>query len=393
MNAFLLALSLLCAPPDPAAFYADLFAKRLKAEEAFTAEFLRAVPAEKIAQIAAIYAESVGAFERAQVKDGAGTLFFAQGTCSTRIGFDGAGRVSALWFGPPERSSDSPADILAAFAALPGTAAVVLRRDGKEVCARNGDLPLAVGSSFKLYLLKALAKAQAEGLLPDDHVVPLEAPLVSLPTGILQEWPAGTPLTVRALAHLMVSISDNTATDTLLSLLGRPRVEAEAPARMRPLLSTREMFLLKLGKEADGLRAKYLAADEAGRRALLDSLAGRLPALGDAMKWENPVAVDSVEWFATANELCDAIASLEGDPSLRINPGLVKKADWHAVAYKGGSEPGVLNYTLLLRKREGSPLFALSATINDAAAPVAADRFNAAVLRLVDLAGSGALDR
>jgi hypothetical protein len=45
-----------------------------------------------------------------------------------------------------------------------------------------------------------------------------------------------------------------------------------------------------------------------------------------------------------------------------INPGAVKKSDWDAVAYKGGSEPGVLNMTAWLRK--GSRSHCVSATWN-----------------------------
>lgn len=392
MHAFLFALALFAAPPEPGALFADLFAKRLPVREAFTPEFLAAVPPDRIGAIVELYTTSLGDFARADLADGKGTLHFAAGTCACSIAFTGAGKVSGLWLGAPNRSGDDETAILADLAALPGTCSVALLRDGAPLLDLSGDRPLAVGSAFKLYILKALHAAQKEGRLADDHVVPLERAAVSLPTGILQEWPAGTPVTVRALAHLMVSLSDNTATDALLSLLGRPAVEAVAPATMRPLLSTREMFMLKLGEGADGRRAKYIAADEAGRRELLAAHAGVLPALDAAMKWESPIDVDTVEWFASTGQLAATIQELADDPSLAINPGLVRKAEWAKVAYKGGSEPGVLNYTIHLKKRPDSPGFALSATINDPAAPVATDRFNAVVMRLVELIGRGALD-
>jgi hypothetical protein len=42
----------------------------------------------------------------------------------------------------------------------------------------------------------------------------------------------------------MISVSDNTAADALLSIAGRENVEKFAP-RNRPFLSTREAFILK----------------------------------------------------------------------------------------------------------------------------------------------------
>ena len=77
-----------------------------------------------------------------------------------------------------------------------------------------------------------------------DEVVRLEEAWKSLPSGLLQGWPEGSPLTLHTLAALMISLSDNTATDALIALLGRERLEAlrkeeergpgEKPAPPRP---------------------------------------------------------------------------------------------------------------------------------------------------------------
>ena len=48
----------------------------------------------------------------------------------------------------------------------------------------------------------------------------------SLPSGITQDWAPGTPASLEQLATLMISISDNTATDALMGLIGRERLEA-----------------------------------------------------------------------------------------------------------------------------------------------------------------------
>lgn len=393
MTAFFLALAFLAAPPDPAVFFTELFAGRVDPRRAFAPSFLAAVPAEKIAEIPRMYVEALGPFRRAHVAGGKGSLEFERGDAPCTIHFDREARVDGLWFGAMNRRDDSVRTILDAFTALPGTVSVLLLRDGSaEVAALAPDLPLAVGSAFKLFVLKALRAAQRGGRLAEDAVVPLRAADVSLPTGILQSWPDGTPVTVASLATLMISLSDNTATDRMIALLGREAVEAAAPARLRPFLTTREMFCFKLGTDAAGLRDRYLAADEAGRRALLAGIAGRRPPLEDAAAWTDPVAIGEIEWHATARELAETIAGLGADPALVVNPGLARAGEWECSAYKGGAEPGVLNYTHLLRARPGGPLYALSTTINDARRPVEGERFSALVARLMDLVRLGKTD-
>jgi hypothetical protein len=52
---------------------------------------------------------------------------------------------------------------------------------------------------------------------------------------------------------------------------------------------------------------------------------------------------------------------------LSINPGIAfDHATWPYVAYKGGSEPGVLSTTWYLRRSDGQA-FVLSIVLNDAA--------------------------
>lgn len=57
-------------------------------------------------------------------------------------------------------------------------------------------------------------------------------------------------------------------------------------------------------------------------------------------------------------------------PLMNVNPGnLVNLDDWSSVAYKGGSESGVLNHTTELRSRD-SKTYCVSATWNNANAPL-----------------------
>jgi beta-lactamase class A len=100
---------------------------------------------------------------------------------------------------------------------------------------------------------------------------------------VLQNEPDGTQITVLDAATKMITISDNTAADRLINLVGRPGVEKALsttgmsnPGLNRPFLTTRETFILVLQRWPT-LAKRYLAADEAGKRALLANTVDRLP--------------------------------------------------------------------------------------------------------------------
>jgi len=231
-------------------------------------------------------------------------------------------------------------------------------RNGTEVAAANANEPLAVGSTFKLLILQELQSQVAAGRRQWDDVVTLRDEWKSLPSGFLQTWPAGSALTLESLATLMISQSDNTATDHLLNIVGRDRIEALSE-RNHPFLSTREAFVLKDPANSSVLR-RWRRSDE--RKSLLSALAALpLPALN--IFNEGPQALD-IEWFFTARELCSAMDAVADLPLMSINPGLVEPTNWQRVAYKGGSEPGVENFTTHLIDEKGDQL-CVSATWNN----------------------------
>ena len=67
---------------------------------------------------------------------------------------------------------------------------------------------MAIGSTFKLYVLSALSHAIARGEHRWDEVVTLNQR--SFPSGQMQDWPRSTPVTLQTLATMMIAISDNT---------------------------------------------------------------------------------------------------------------------------------------------------------------------------------------
>ena len=308
------------------------------------------------------------------------------GTQPGRLYVNAAGRVTGIWFGAPVRREDSLAQILTELEALSGATALTVREDGAlPLVAYHSTEPLAVGSTFKLAILKTLVDRVAAGKARWSDTLALREEQVSLPSGMLQDWPAGAPLTLHTLATLMVSISDNTATDLLLAHLGREAVELASPARNRPFLSTREMFTLKSrGNEA--LAERYAQAPEAERRKILARLAD--PPHSRLQPHTEPRHVRDIEWFFSTDELCTLMLSLKAADVLGVNRGLVAKDSWaRTVRYKGGSEPGVLNLTHALQRRPGDPWYCVSATWNDPDGHLDEEAFSSLVVRAINVLG------
>lgn len=308
--------------------------------------------------------------------------------------------IAGLLFAGADMRGDTLDAVIAEIRALPGETSVAVARLGETSPAVLASLaperPLAIGSAFKLFILAELNREIAAGQRRWSDVVALDRH--SIPSGTLQAWPLGSPLTLHTLAALMISVSDNSAADLLLRTLGRENVErmmttigVASAARNRPLLSTLEMAALKAGP-APRLNA-WLQADERGRRAML---AGEL-ANADAAEIDisrfagNPIHIDAVEWFASPADLVRVMDWLRrhGDETVRailaINSGLGPAASGFAyVGYKGGSEPGVLNLTWLIQSRAGT-WYVVTGSWNDRNAPVDEQRFFGLMVRALPL--------
>jgi beta-lactamase class A len=374
----------------------------------FSPAFLAQVPPERMKGVSAQLKSSFGSARetlRTEASSAtAGTVFvrFERAVVRLQMAIEAQPphRVEGLLVAGAESSARDLAAVFGEIAALRGEvslAAARLEEAGPvDFLTQKADRPLAIGSAFKLFVLAELVRSVKAGERRWSDVVPLGAP--SLPSGLVQDWPEASPITLHSLAALMISRSDNSATDTLLGVLGRESVEALLPAlgvrspeRNRPFLSTRDAFALKLGDPA--LLAEWKKADEAGRRALLPRLAlVQASALDPARLGGRPAEIATVEWFASPSDLVRTLDWLRrsGDPIalelLAINPGLgpALAGDFGYFGFKGGSEPGVLNMSFLLRNREGRWL-AVSATWNDAAQPLDEARFAALMTRLVGL--------
>jgi beta-lactamase class A len=271
------------------------------------------------------------------------------------------GKIQTLFVRPGASNVASLEEAVAALRALPGNVGIVVLGSGKPLAQGRENDALAVGSSFKLPVLVELRnRIEKEKKLSWDKVVTLDPKWKSLPSGMLHEWPNGTPLTVQTLASLMISISDNTATDAVIHLLGRSSLASYGASPFRPFLMTSEMFRLK-AKGNEALLERFRKASPAEREKLLAEIE-KLP-LPKAEDYPTGVTATDVEWMFSASELCSFMAKVHDLPLMGINPGVAKKSDWDRIAYKGGSEPGVINMTTWVEK--GAKSYCVSATWND----------------------------
>ena len=229
------------------------------------------------------------------------------GRLQVHLTVDAEGRINSLWFTPaledPPETLDQIAQLVDGYG--PTSAFLAAEIDDTGVCqpiaVLRADLVLPLGSVFKLYVLGAVATAVDEGTLTWDEPVEIRDEIDSSPSGITQDEPAGSNLSVKELARRMVAISDNTATDHLIDLVGREHVEAALkdfghtnPQITMPFLTTHELFALRSNYH---LRNRYIDSDLIGRRALLgDEITGRPVNL---LAWTEPRDVTTVEWFAT----------------------------------------------------------------------------------------------
>ena len=379
----------------------------IEPEDALAANFLAAVPA---AQFKAIGEQLTGQFGPALGLEkfettGATTGNFAvrmeRGIASGVISVeaDAPHRINGLQITQVAPVDDGAEKIAADLTALSGrTAAWFGPLEGDAVFS-HGDPAgqFAVGSTFKLYVLAAVARAIENGTMAWDDVLRIDAK--SFPSGMTQDWPDGAPVTVQTLATLMIAISDNTATDLLIEAVGRDAVEAElvasghgAPERTLPFLKTLEAFVLKIENEG----REYETAGTERRRAILAGLDTSDLELGRFMKaftGTAPKSIDSIEWFMSMQDTKNLMRTLagfgDGTPRaiMAVNAGIsdAQAKEWAYVGFKGGSEPGVLNLSWLLQDEAGT-YHVLTLSWNDPEAPVDTTTLTLLAQRILALA-------
>ena len=326
------------------------------------------------------------------------------GTIALDVGAGEGARVTGLRFTGFAVANDSFDGVASEIAALPGTAGfLVAEIDGgtiKPIAATRADTQFAVGSTFKLYVLDELAAQVAAGKRRWSDVVPLSH--FSFSSAATANWPKDTPVTLQTLANWMISVSDNGATDTLIHLLGREKIEARMrgtghsePSRNIPFLTTVEAFALK-GDNFAAERTAFVGADDKSQRKLIEANQGRLILSNvDGVSFGGgPRFIDSLEWFASPTDIARAFIDLRARKSdaamaaMAINNGVGPGAakGWRYLGYKGGSELGVVSMSLFGQRQTDEKWIVVTMSWNNPDAAVSTDTIAALVTRLLALA-------
>ena len=350
----------------------------------FAPTFLAAVPAAKLNTDL----QSVGSIRVVSIARSTPTLLVLRaavkgGRLDVGLGVDATGEIAALRLAPAGTLTGPPPTVPTSWSAVDTTlrataprvhllAAELTAGGCRAIHDVDASTAAPLGSAFKLYVLDALARAVAAGTVRWDQQLTVTEAGKSLPSGRLQNEPVGTRVSVQQAAMLMISISDNTAADLLIGLLGRMAVERDMtavgtarPDRNIPFPTTRELFSLKFDNWP-ALAQLYLALDAAGRRQFLADTVDRA-ALPDVQEVAQaaPRAIDTLEWFASPNDICRLYASLltlSEKPDLApvgqilsTNDGdlPLARANWPTIWFKGGSEAGVLTLNYLATNKSG----------------------------------------
>lgn len=395
-----------------AAQLVDLFSGKIAYSEYFDPHFQTAVHEPQFnafkASLIAQYGQPVAVDKATATGDRSGTVLlrFERGVATVLldVGIAADQRVTGLRVTGVTVANDSFDKVAAELSALPGQTGFLvaeLAEAGiRPLAAANPDRQFAVGSTIKLYILDELAAQIAAGKRRWSDVVPLSH--FSFSSAATANWPADTPVTLQTLASWMISVSDNGATDTLIHLLGRKAIEARMnsaghsdPSRNIPLLTTVEAFALK-GNNFKDLRPLFIKGDDAAQRRLIEDSQHRLTLANvDGVSFTaGPRFIDSLEWFASPNDVARLMVDLRARQSdtllaaMAINNGVgpVAAADWTYLGYKGGSENGVLSMSLLGQRKTDNKWFVVTASWNNSDANVETAPLIALVTRLLALA-------
>lgn len=119
-------------------------------------------------------------------------------------------------------------DLAAAVAKVPATmqhGVAVQRVSDGATWQRQGDRPFPAASTIKLAILVAVARAIDAGTVDRDQLIPVRSESRVSGSGVLTSLRPDLPLSTNDLAYLMIAISDNTASNTLIELVGDERIE------------------------------------------------------------------------------------------------------------------------------------------------------------------------
>ena len=113
-------------------------------------------------------------------------------------------------------------EIEAAIKTFPGdwSATAALAEHPEDSFHYRSDIAQGMASQFKVLILAKVCDEIAHGRMKEDDRMELTAAIRGVPSCTLCNFQAGLKPTVHDVVHLMISTSDNTATDLLREVLG-----------------------------------------------------------------------------------------------------------------------------------------------------------------------------
>jgi hypothetical protein len=220
------------------------------------------------------------------------------------------GQLTSIWFATPQLKSKNLDQL---FAALKGLNHQIsyFYKSGKKKIEYNGSKKMYVASTAKLHILEELKSCIKQKKCSSDDVLVLRKELKTSPSGELQSWPDDSKILVSSAANMMISKSDNTATDLVIDYL--------AKKKMKKFRSMQQRFI--------------------------DLYAPTSKSFGpeDYKKIDLSKYASSGGEKETTENLCKLILKLKDSKELSINTDGIDK--FERTLYKGGSRFGVLQKT------------------------------------------------
>ena len=223
--------------------------------------------------------------------------------------------------------------------------------------AVNGDVPFPMASTFKVPILVELMYQVKEGRISLDDEISLQPSDQHVGSGLLAKLEApGVELSVLNLAHLMMMISDNSATDILLEKVGAANINARLRAIGVEGITVDRSCQILIGD----LRTLYKDADTAeGIRAAVVKFSA------DLRDQATPLAMNSLLEKIYKKEILDPASCeliieimLKCETGGQRIPGDLPRDT--KLAHKTGTIPGTVNDCGIIFLPDGAGTVALT---------------------------------
>ncbi len=160
-----------------------------------------ALNAQQLAEITAAAANLKRRFGRLQkVTDHFSDVYalhFDEVLVPTQITIGNSGNISGILFWLPQYKRVDMREIFERIETIGLGSGAIISINDKAIRQVNADTPLSVGSAFKLEILAVYLRQISDGSIKPAEIHRLRADERRPPSGLLQDWPAGTPPHVR----------------------------------------------------------------------------------------------------------------------------------------------------------------------------------------------------